>query len=132
MANPKPVTTPSFEHVRVLALDLLDQNVEHLLRIRERAEGWNESRNSRDLDVGYSVMVVAEMLRNQRARKYPTVGAFSFDLGKMASLIALAKGSYSRENADYWYALSYTNAAFMVVIDMLELVSNAPDEETKQ
>lgn len=129
MDKPKPVTTPSFEHLRVLALDLLDQNVEHLLRKRQEAPTWNESRDSHDVDVDYSVMVVAEMLRNQRGRKYPTVGAFSCDLGKMASLIALAKTSYSRENADYWYALSYTNAAFLVVLDMLELVSNAPDEE---
>ncbi|HCW20359.1 hypothetical protein [Achromobacter sp.] len=132
MHKPKPVTTPTFEHVRELTLDLLAQNVRHLLKIRHEAKTWNEHRSSHDVDVDSSVMVVAEMLETQRTRKYPTIGAFSYDLGKMASLIALAKSSYSRENADYWYALSFTNAAFMVMLEMLELVSNAPDEETKQ
>lgn len=132
MHEPKPVTTPNFEHVRELTLDLLAQNVRHLLQIRQQATTWNEHHSSRDVDVTSSVMVVAEMLEAQRTRKHPTIGAFSYDLGKIASIIALAKSSYSRENADYWYALSFTNAAFLVMLEMLELVWDASDEETQQ
>lgn len=123
-------TVASFGQVRNLTLDLLTQNVDWLLKIRAKAEPWNETRHSHDFDVAKSVEVVSELLQALRAKEATDLVAFSYDLGKMASMIALAKSTYSRENADYWYALSFTHAAFMVMLEMLELTEN-PLEKTK-
>lgn len=120
----------SFEQVRNLTLDLLAQNVDWLVKIRAKAERWDESRHSHDFDVAKTVEAVSEQIQALRTREATDVVAFSYDLGKMASMIALAKSTYSRKNADYWYALSYTNAAFLVMLDMLELTENPL--ETKQ
>lgn len=124
MAEPQATSTPTFEQMRGMTLDLLTQNTNWLIKIRREANSWNEHRASNDADAHYSVEVVAETLEALRTRQYSTLAAFSYDLGKMASIISLAKASYSRENADYWYALSYTNAAFLVMLDMLELAEN--------
>ncbi|MCG2595962.1 hypothetical protein [Achromobacter insuavis] len=131
MAKRKTLNASSpvnFKQAASLALELLARNVDLLINMRNSADRWNESRTSRDVDTHVTMLTVADMIRALRANETIDGDAFDYELGKIASLVAVAKAAYSRENADYFLALSYTNAAFLVMMEMVELAAIEEDK----
>lgn len=117
----------SFKQAAGLALELLTDNVARLIKMRYAAKHWNEGFGCYDTDTHMTMLTVADMLENLRTKSAMGDDTFSYELGKIASLVTVAKAAYSREDPGYFYALSYTNAAFLVMMEMVELAELGED-----
>ena len=116
--KPDADALPTLRQTMLMALALVQESLEELLRIRCNDEAWDDD----DVDVDYAVDLATEHIKSLRANLPDDRSKFDNRWFLAASAINLCVRSFSRKDCHYYRTLVGVKQQFEVLVEVVEFV----------